>query len=254
MDIVKNTTPYVGRIKFKFEKYPHYRGGGSGILNKVHLDLGFTKLVSRMIPYKTLDGWVINSQATKLITNYTGGKIGTHTFGKDNEDVLENSFLANDGTYIGDIERAWWYYNNKFYVCKEYPHGVAVKLKTYSPVIRLVNSIEDTYENFITEQIENDNVEGFYGYTHRGGALFKIGDRIFDNYYLPTESDYTEEEWKEFNSRFQKSVKSADEFDIKHIYNEGITSVIPFNKRGKKVIENWKEARESAVSLSKYLS
>jgi hypothetical protein len=127
-------------------------------------------------------------------------------------------------------------------------------LKTYSPVIRLKNSIEDNYENFITEQIENDNVEGYYGYSHRGGGLFKIGDRIFDNYYLPTESDYTEEEWKEFNSRFQKSVKSADEFDKKHVYNEGIVSVIPFNKRGKKVIENWKEARESAVSLSKYLS
>jgi hypothetical protein len=84
--------------------------------------------------------------------------------------------------------------------------------------------------------------------------LFKIGDRIFDNYYLPTESDYTEEEWKEFNSRFQKSIKNADEVDMKYIYNGGISSVIPFNKRGKKVIENWKEARESAVSLSKYLS
>jgi hypothetical protein len=26
-----------------------------------------------------------------------------------------------------------------------------------------------------------------------------------------------------------------------------------FNKRGKKVIENWKEAREAAIALSKYL-
>ena len=251
---IKNTTPYVGRLKFKFEKQPHHTGGGSGVLNKVHLDLGFTKLVSRMIPYNNYGGWVINSQATKLITSYTGGKIGTHTFGNNKEHTLENSFLANDGTYIGDIERAWWYYNNKFYVCKEYPHGVAIKLKTYSPVIRLVNSIEDTYENFITEQIENDNVEGYYGYTHRGGTLFKIGDRMFDNYYLPTESDYTEEEWNEFNSKFQKSIKNADEVDMKYIYNEGITSVIPFNKRGKKVIENWKEARESAINLSKYLS
>jgi hypothetical protein len=250
---IKNTTPYVGRLRFKFEKHPHYTGGGSGVLNKVHLDLGFTKLVSRMIPYNNNGGWVVNSQATKLITNYTGGKIGSHKFGNDGEHVLDNSFLANDGTYIGDIETAWWYYNNKFYVCKEYPHGVAIKLKTYSPVIRLINTIEDTYENFITEQIENDNVEGYYGYTHRGGALFKIGDRIFDNYYLPTGSDYAEEEWNEFNSKFQKSIKNADEVDMKYIYNEGIASVIPFNKRGKKVIENWKEAREAAISLSKYL-
>jgi hypothetical protein len=103
---IKNTTPYVGRLRFKFEKHPHYTGGKSGVLNKVHLNLGFTKLVSRMIPYRNEDKWVINSQATKLITKYTGGKIGTHTFGKDGEDVLANSFLANDGTYIGNIETA----------------------------------------------------------------------------------------------------------------------------------------------------
>ena len=74
---IKNTTPYVGHLKFKFEKYPHYTSGES-LLNKIHLDLGFTKLVSRMYPYKTVDGWVINSQSTKLITKYTGGKIGTY--------------------------------------------------------------------------------------------------------------------------------------------------------------------------------
>jgi len=251
--MIKNYTPYVGNIKLKFEKYPHYSGGGSGVLNKVHLDLGFTKLVSRMIPYNNFDGWVINSRVTKLITNYTGGKIGAHTFGNDSEDVLTNSFLANDGTYIGDIEIGWWYYNNKFYVCKEYPRGVAIKLKTYSPVIRLNNYILDDYENFITEQIENDNIEGYYGYTHRGGAVFKIGDRMFDNYYLPVRSDYTQKEWDEYYEKFQKSIKNADELDMKYIYNEGIKSVIPFNKRGKKVIENWKEAREAAIALSKYL-
>ena len=253
MNIVKNTTPYVGRIKLKFEKYPHYRGGVSGVLNKVHLDLGFTKLVSRMIPYKNLDGWVINSRATKLITKYTGGKIGTHKFG-DDEYVLENSFLTNDGNYIGDIETAWWYYNNKFYVCKEYPHGVAVKLKTYSPVIRLVNSIEDTYENFITEQIENDNVEGFYGYTLRGGSLFKIGDRLFEENYTPNRSDYTQEEWDKFYQEYQKGLKNADPFDKKWMEDDGIAYVIPFKKRGRKVIETWQEALQSAINLSKYLS
>ena len=140
----------------KFEKFPEYTSSKC-LLNKVHLNLGFTKLVSRMYPYKTIDGWAVNSECTRLITKYTGGKIGTHRFGKDNENVLDNSFIANDGTYIGNIERAWWYYNNKFYVCHEYPQGVAVKLKSYSPVIILRNYIEDAYENFITEQIENDN-------------------------------------------------------------------------------------------------
>ena len=41
---------------------------------------------------------------------------------------------------------------------------------------------------------------------------------------------------------------------MKYIYNEGISSVIPFNRRGKKVIKTWEDAKEAAISLSKYLS
>jgi hypothetical protein len=40
---------------------------------------------------------------------------------------------------------------------------------------------------------------------------------------------------------------------MKYLYNEGIASVIPFKKRGKKVIANWNEARQAAIALSKYL-
>ena len=250
--MIKNRTPYVGRVRLKFEKNPHYTGGKSGVLNKVHLNLGFTKLVSRMIPYRNEGAWVVNSECTKLITKYTGGKIGTHTF-NDGEHQLPNSFMTNDGTYIGNIETAWWFYNNNLYVCRDYPSGVAIKLKSYNPKITLVNYIEDNYENFITEQIENDNIEGYYGYSHRGGSLFKIGDRIFDNYYLPTRSDYTQEEWDGYYKKYQDSLSKADEFDKKWIVSDGIASVIPFNKRGKKVIENCKEAREAAIILSKYL-
>ena len=251
--MIKNRTPYIGRLKLKLEKYPNYIGGKSGILNKVHLNLGFTKIVSRMIPYLNGDEWAVNSECVKLITKYTGGNISTHTF-NNKEDQLPNSFMASDGTYIGDIKIGWWYYTNKLYVCQEYPNGVALKLKTYTPNIRLKNYILDEYENFVTEQIENDNVEGYYGYTHRGGSLFKIGDRIFDNYYLPVRSDYTQEEWDEFHKKYQKLLKNSDELDKKWIVSDGIAAVIPFNKRGKKIIENWKEAREAAVNLSKYLS
>jgi hypothetical protein len=249
---IKNTTPYVGHLKLKFEKYPNYTGGGSGVLNKIHLNLGFTKLVSRMVPYRNEDGWVVNSECTKLITKYTGGKIGTYT-SRDGEHKLPNSFMSNDGTYIGDIETAWWYYNNNLYVCKENPNGVAIKLKSYNPKITLVNYIEDNYENFITEQIENDNIEGYYGYTHRGGALIKIGDRVFDNYYLPVRSDYTQKEWDGYYEEFKKSLKKADELNKDWITVDGIASVIPFNRRGKKVIKNWKDALEAAINLSKYL-
>ena len=237
--LIKNRTPYLGKMILKFEKYSHYSSSQDGKLNKVHLNLGFTKLVSRFIPNKVMDGSNVDPEKVKLIEKYTGGVIGTHSFGKDDEYTLEDSFLTKDGKYIGGIDTAWWYFNNGMTVCEEYPHGVAVAWNT--------PRLEDTVVN------GQDGIKGYYGYTHRGGALFKIGDRMFDNYYLPTASDYTEQEWKEFNSKFQKSIKNADEIDMKYIYNEGISSVIPFKKRGKKVIENWKEAREAAIALSKYL-
>ena len=49
--MIKNTTPYIGKIRLKFEKFPYYTGKSK--LNTIHLDLGFTKLVSRITPIRT---------------------------------------------------------------------------------------------------------------------------------------------------------------------------------------------------------
>jgi hypothetical protein len=244
--MIVNKTPYYGRLRFKFEKHPHYTGGGSGVLNKVHLNLGFTKLVSRMIPYKNDNGWVVSTDCTKLISKFTGGKVGSHTF-HDGEHTLYNSFLTNDGKYIGDIETGWWYYNNNLVICEDYPHGVAIKLKENN----YFKKYDRTYHSSDLN-LDGDAI-GYYGYSHRGGALFQIGDRVFDNYYLPTKSDYTQEEWDGYNKKYQDSLSKADEFDKKWIFSDGIASVIPFNKRGKKVIKTWEDAKEAAISLSKYL-
>ena len=253
--MIKNKTPYLGKIKLKFEKYPYYTGSGSGILNKVHLNLGFTKLVSRMYPNQVMDGQSnVDPEKVKLIEKYTGGVIGTHKWGSgDDELSLEDSFLTKEGEYIGDIKTAWWYYQNTFYVCREYPHGVALKLKSYEPTIRLTNSIRDEYENFVTEQIENDNIVGCYGYTHRGGSLFKIGDRIFEETYNPVAEDYDEKEFNKWWKKYTKSYKKADSFNKEWIYSDGIKSVMPFNRRGKRNITNFKESLEAAINMSKYL-
>lgn len=254
--MIKNETPYIGKIKLKFEKFPHYSGSQSGMLNKIHLDLGFTKLVSRMYPNQVMEGGPSNIDPKKieLIEKYTGGIIGTHKWGDNDEFVLENSFMTKDGEYIGDIKTAWWYYKSNFYVCKEYPHGVAVKLKSYNPKIKLKNYIKDEYDNFITEQIENDNVVGYYGYTHRGGSLFKIGDRLFEEDYKPIRSDYFQLEWDKYYKKYQKSLKKSDDFDKKWMEEDGIGYVMPFNRRGSKTITMWNEAREAAINMSRYLS
>jgi hypothetical protein len=254
MNIIKNQTPYVGKTYLKFEKMPYYVSGGKGgMLNKVHLNLGFTKLVSRIVPERNLDGYIISPKKVELINRWTWGKIGTHQVGEDQS--VSNSFLAKDGSYIGDVKEGWRYYKNNLIVCREYPCGVAIKLKTYAPDNSMKNSIKDPYENYVTGQIENDNVVGYYGYTHRGGQTFKIGDRFFQEDYEPVSEDYSKEEWKKFEIKFQKSLANAeDDLERKWMKESGISYVIPFKMRGPKVIETWEEAREAAINMSKYLS
>ena len=250
--LIKNTTPYLGKLVLKFEKYPHYSGSQSGVLNKVHLNLGFTKLVSRMIPRQVMEGGPSNIDPEKieLIEKYTGGVIGTHKFGNEGEYTLENSFLTVDGQYIGDIKTAWWYYTNNFVVCEDYPHGVAIQLKEKN--YNYFRKYERTYRS--TDLNLDVDAVGYYGYTHRGGATFKIGDRLFEEDYNPVAEDYDKKEFDKYWKEYTNSYKKGDDFDRKHIYNDGIKSVIPFNKRGKQVIKDWEQAKQAAINMSKYLS
>ena len=169
---------------------------------------------------------------TKKINSLTGGKIASHKI--DNhpveEGVLINSFLAEDGSYIGDYGQGWWYVKHQMKVCNDYPHGVAERWnEDYSEMI------------------------GYHGYTHRGGQTFKIGDRLFDENYKPVKEDYNEEQWKEWEDYFNKKREEGDDFDRNSIYDE-ISSVIPFKLRGSKVIKSMDEAKQAAINMSKYLS
>jgi hypothetical protein len=226
--MIKNTTPYIGKIKFKFEKYPEYTGKSK--LNKIHLNLGFTKLVSRITPVKTTAGWVINPECKYFIEKYTIGKIGSHSFGDKNEHTLPNSFLTKDGEYVGDIERGWWYYKNNMKVCKKHPHGVA-----------------ECYD-------DKGNLIGYHGYTHRGGQTFKIGDRLFDGNYKPQKEDYEEWEWTGWEYKYLELYGKSDALDKKWMRESGISYVIPYKKRGKKIIENMDECLQAAINMSKDLS
>jgi hypothetical protein len=230
--MIKNTTPYIGKIRLKFEKYPHYTGKDK--LNKIHLNLGFTKLVSRITPFQDLNGWLINPECIYFIEKYTNGKIGSHNWGntpkEKKEQHLPNSFLTKDGQYIGDIERGWWYYKNNMKVCDEYPHGVA--------------------------EVYNDNGDliGFHGYTHRGGQTFKMGDRLFDASYKPKEEDYEEWEWIGWEYKYLELYGKSDELDKKWMRESGISYVIPYKKRGKKIIEDFEECLQASINMSKDLS
>ena len=230
--MIKNTTPYIGKLKLKFEKYPEYTGKSK--LNKIHLDLGFTKIVSRITPYRDTIGWLINPESKYLIEKNTGGMINNYSFGntlqEKREQQLPNSFLTKDGKYIGDVDRGWWYYKNKMKVCEKYPHGVA-----------------ECYDN-------EENLIGYHGYTHRGGQTFKIGDRLFEASYQPKEEDYEEWEWAGWKLDFEKRYSEGDDLDKKWMRESGISYVIPYKKRGKKIIENMDECLQAAINMSKDLS
>lgn len=236
---IKNETLYLGKIKLKVEKYPNYTGGTCGKLNKIHLDLGFTKIVSRLIPNKTLTGWEVDQGKINLINKYTDGQIAQMEIG-EGDLALPNSFISKTGKYIGDINTAWWYFNNGMTVCDEYPHGVALKWKTASSDKTLISG--------------HDGLLGYYGYTHRGGCLFSIGDRIFDENYKPVANDYAEVEWQEWQTEFDRKLKEANYLDHKWLEEDGISGIIPFNQRGAATIVNWQHAKQAAINLSKYLS
>jgi hypothetical protein len=257
MLFIKNNTPYNGKIKLTFERFPHYTG--KSILNKVYLNLGFTKLVSRMHPNRSFDwGWEVNKEKAAKISYYTGGTIKTYewwevrgtggvfksnTAPKNKKDIvyhgkLENSFMYGD-IYLGSIKAGWWYYQNRLVVCQKYPKGVAIKLK------------KDSYHS---NDFNFEDIEGIYGFSHRGGCLFKPGDKLFDEDYIACVKDYPKKEWDRWHDKYRKNFAKASAAERRQIANDGVKAYIPFKERGKKIIETWDEAMDAANNLSKYLS
>lgn len=233
--MIKNQTVYLGKLKLKFEKNPYYRNPKS-MLNKVHLDLGFVKLVSRLYFRKSPTGINMADPEKKwLISKNTGGKIGPYF--PDQNEPLYNSFVYIDYSgsvpktvLIGDIELGWMFYENKMRVCPTYPKNVAIK-------------------------IDSDwNVLEFYGYSHRGGQTFKIGDRIFDSNFVPIPEHYEEWEWIGYTDKFQEVLDKADKFEKERLLEDGIVSIIPFTRRGSITIETNEQAELAAYSFSRYVN
>lgn len=177
----------------------------------------------------------IQEPEIQKIEALTGGKIQDYKFedewGDNKEHYLRKSFTSKDGKYIGNYDKALWYIKNNLKVCNDHPNGVA-----------------ELYKN-------NEHI-GYYGYTHRGGNTFKIGDKLFDEKYKPIKEDYTSEEWNEWETQYNKAISdpNEDEWWINDIKRDGISRYIPYSKRGKKIIENLEEAKQAAINISNYLS
>lgn len=231
--LIKNQTPYLGKIRLKFERFPHYSGQTK--LNKIHLDLGFTKLVSRIRPERDFEGWVVNPECIKQIESCTGLKVGVHTFGPDNEYTLPNSCMNPDGVYVGSIEEGWWYYNSGLRATKgSHPHTAWSK-----------------------------KAKQWIGYSHRASCAFGKGDKLFDPAWKPAEQDLPQ--YKQFYSKYlDEYYKECEEWaksTSDHKANEEEMTLagwavnhIPFRLRGSKTIHSYEDAYKAAVNFAKYVS
>lgn len=227
MQLIKNNTPYIGKIRLKFEKFPWF-SRGSDRLNKVHINLGFTKLVSRIKVDQTFDGDSIRPEIREAILKKTGLKIQDHKFGPlDRPDAytLHNSCISPDGDYVGDISRGYWYLTNGL---------VAVRGNTAN----------------VAWQPESGKC---IGYSHRASCGFGKGDMVFDASWVPTD-----EQMLEYSKYYVKHLEHyyAELMHRIHDFNMNIWAVeyIPFRLRGDKVIESYEDAYDAALNFAKYIS
>ena len=235
--MIENRTPYVGEVKLRFQKSPHYVG--KSLFNKVHLNLGFTKLVSRVFPYKDTSGWIPDQDKIYKINRFTGGHIRKHEWEHMGQKFsLDNSFLSKDGKFIGDLMKGWWYYKNNLKVCDDHPIGVAIKY----------DNVENTTA-YNTYKYGKANIIGYFGFTNSSQCLFKIGDRIYDPEYYPREEDYSVSEWSSYQFKYMKMFENNSE-DKESIQKEGIRYVIPFTRLGSKTIRSWDDAKQAAINFS----
>lgn len=228
---VKNDTPYLGRLVLRFEKNPDYKSIKRGFLNKIHLDLKFFKIVTRLIPEIKENKLLPIPEKVALIEKYTGGIIVERRVKeKELEDVLitKHNFLTKDRRLIGDIFKAWFYYKNQMVPVKESPNGVALVYKDRKP-----------HEYVILSEDEIIPI--------------RVGDRIFDEKFMPSQANYKKNEWKKWNKKYIRDYNIADKKNKKTIKEKGIIKYIPYNMRGLKKIKNLDEAKDTAIKINNYI-
>ena len=93
----------------------------------------------------------------------------------------------------------------------------------------------------------------YYGYSHRGGAFFGIGDMLLNENKENETLYYRNKSFRiSFNKYLIKYINSP--FDFEDLVINGIKSIVPFKCRGSKIIEDMQEAYIAASNFAKYLS
>jgi len=227
---MKNYTVYEGKPYLKIERNPYYIGRSK--FNKVIINLGFIKLVSRVKTEK------YNLKFLKEIAK--------------NQNVILKAYT------ISDKDGSVIYYEPTEENLKKYvpcfikdTQGVAEWLSIYEVFMCYRNKM--LIDSHGTAKIFDDTNKHirYYGYSHRGGQKFVVGDYLFDNNWEITveeaENSLYEEYFKQFIKAKKKKCNKDDDYCT-------IMSFIPFRLRGSKKITSLEEAKQSALNMSDYLS
>lgn len=83
-------------------------------------------------------------------------------------------------------------------------------------------------------------VIGYRGYSHRGGAIWKPGMKLFDATYKISK---THPNYKKYEAKLKKSE-----------FAENIMEVVPFNERGSKTIKTMADAKKAAKNFAQYMA
>ena len=163
--------------------------------------------------------------------------------------VLRKGRISNLTNYGKNIA------TNVFGLFKEYDLCILTDVGAYDILTcRFLLDESMKYKNTNTYGVAySDKTKKYYGFTHRGVEGFGIGDMLFDINNENTSIYYNSIKYR---IKYLYSLIRAItcKFRFKYLIEDGIKDVIPFNKRGSKIIETKEEAKQAAINFMKYIS
>ena len=144
---------------------------------------------------------------------------------------------------------------NVFGLFKEYNLFVVTNVGVYD-ILACSFLLDESmkYKNTNTYGVAySDKTKKYYGFTHRGIEAFGIGDMLFDINNENTSIYYNSIKYR-IKYLYNLIRAITCKFRFKYLIEDGIKDVIPFNKRGSKIIETKEEAKQAAINFMKYIS
>ena len=234
--MLENNTPYLGKVILSFEKNP--QPSETLPFNGVVLNLGFTKLVSRIKPDLVYGEVQVHPETIMKIEKETGLKVHSIS-AKDSQTgkLVRYQTFHPDGDHLGSIEIGWLY--------------VKMRLKAIKGKSPLTAWSAETKQWI-----------GFNNFNRTNKVCaFGKGDKLFDPTWIPTDEDLYQLEsyWVKQHHKYvteyenwqaSTSPKKATEEEMS--LNYWALQLIPYQLRGSKVIKSYEEAYDAAIAFSNY--